>query len=109
MNLQGWECPKCERVFSPLVATCTHCPAPAALTAEATADESFEAGKREGRLELLATFGNPYVASPDVRCFFCGGRRGAFTDRGDHKANCEWVEARIRQREKEVEALGNDQ
>jgi hypothetical protein len=24
--LQGWECPKCKRVYSPTISMCSHCP-----------------------------------------------------------------------------------
>jgi hypothetical protein len=34
---QGWECPKCGRVYSPSFPMCTYCPAPTHRTAEASA------------------------------------------------------------------------
>jgi hypothetical protein len=40
---QGWECPKCNRVYSPTTSMCSHCPVQAVTTA-GTTGTTFSSG-----------------------------------------------------------------
>jgi len=59
---QGWECPKCRRVYSPTTSMCGHCPSAQSITTTTGTTTTF----------LCLNFKPDTVNTSSTKCMQCG-------------------------------------
>ena len=67
---QGWECPKCKRVYSPTTSMCAHCPTQTMTGTTSTSIQFSEFGTTG--TSLTHNFESDKKSSSKTKCKICG-------------------------------------
>jgi uncharacterized OB-fold protein len=66
---QGWECPKCKRVYSPTTSMCSHCPQNSQGVTTTGTSLTFSSGTTHSIHSFSSNKPNP---TAKTKCILCG-------------------------------------